>query len=170
MVLKSEIQGFDVEYKTGNKVGVVKDIVVDTTEERWRVVGIVVSPGIAKKEFVIKPDKDVTIDLDKETITISGEAEHDMAPEDASSEKKLKLEYIHKKKVCSKDDEKIGKIYDAVIMTRITPWSVWKVIIRVPGFIAMRVRLDIRDIESIDEDCITLKLTKDELEEITEAV
>jgi len=30
------------------------------------------------------------------------------------------------------------------------------------------VRLDIRDIESIDEDRITLKLTKDELEEITE--
>jgi len=170
MVLKSEIQGFDVEYKTGSKVGVVKDIVVDTTEERWRVVGIVVSPGIAKKEFVIKPDKDVTIDLDKETITISGEAEHDMAPEDASSEKNLKLEFIHKKKVYSKDDEKIGKIYDAVIMTRMAPWNVWKVVIRVPGFIAMRVRLDIRDIESIDEDRITLKLTKDELEEITEAV
>lgn len=168
MVLKSEIQGFDVEYDTGSKVGVVKDIVVDTTEERWRVVGIVVSPGIAKKEIVVKPDKEVAIDIDEETITISDEAEQDMAPEDASSQKNLKLEFIHKKKVYSKDDEKIGKIYDAVIMTRMAPWNVWKVVIRVPGFIAMRVRLDIRDIESIDEDRITLKLTKDELEEITE--
>ena len=168
MVLKSEIQGFDVEYNTGSKVGVVKDILVDTTEERWRVVGIIVSPGIAKKEIVIKPNEDVTIDLDEETITISDEAGHDMAPEDASSLKKLKLEYIHKKKVYSKDEEKIGKIYDVVVMTRMVPWNVWKVIIRVPGFIAMRVRLDIRDIESIDEDRITLKLTKGELEEITE--
>jgi len=168
MVLKSEIQGFDVEYNTGSKVGVVKDIVVDTTKERWHVVGIVVSPGIAQKEIVIKANEDVVIDLDEETVTISDKAEHDMVPEDASSQKKLKLAFIHKKEIYSKDDEKIGKIYDVIVMTRMVPWKVWKVVIRVPGFISMRVRLDIRDIDSIDEERITLKLTKDELEEITE--
>ncbi len=168
MVLKSEIQGFDVEYNTGSEVGVVKDVMVDTTKERWHIVGIVVSPGITQKEIVIKPNEDVEIDLDEETITISDKAEHDMEPEDASSQKKLRLAFIHKKEVFSKDDEKIGKIYDVVIMTRMVPWTVWKVIIRVPGFISTRVRLDIRDIESVDEERITLNLTKDELEEITE--
>jgi len=168
MVLKSEIRGFDVEYNTGSKVGVVKDIVVDTTEERWHVVGIVVSPGITQKEIMIKPSEDIAIDLDEETITISDKEEHDMAPEDASSQKKLRLAFIHKKEVYSKDGEKIGKIYDTVFTTRMRPWKVWKVLIKVPGFISMRVRLDIRDIETIDEDRITLKLTKNELEEIKE--
>lgn len=168
MVLKTEIQGFDVEYNTGSKVGVVKDIVVDTTEERWHVVGIVVSPGITQKGIVIKPSKDVAIDLDEEKITITDEAEHDLAPEDASSQKNLRLAFVHKKEVYSKDGEKIGKIYDTVVTTRMTPWKVWKVLIKVPGFISRRVRLDVRDIESINEERITLKLTKSELEEISE--
>lgn len=168
MVLKSEIQGFDVEYKTGSKIGVIKDIVVDTTEKRWIVVGIVVSPGIMKEEVEIKPDEDVEIDLDEEIVKITEKAEQDSPPMDASSQKHMRLSFIHKKKVYSKDGEKIGKIYDTVFTTRTVPWKVWKVLIKVPGFIARRVRMDMRDIDTITDERITLALTKSELEEISE--
>lgn len=168
MVLRSEIQGFDVEYKTGSKIGVIKDIIMDTTQERWHVVGMVVSPGITQKEMVVEPGEDVKIDLDEETVIVTDKSTLDPALMDASSQKHLRLKFIHKKEVCSKDGEKIGKIYDTVITTRTVPWKVWKVLIKVPGFISRRVRLDIRDIDTITDDCVKLTLTKSELEEITE--
>ena len=168
MVLRSELKGFDAEYKTGDKIGIVKDVVVDTTKEKWPVLGLVVSPGVLKKNVMVAPTEQVRIDVDEERVMVPGETKLEEALVGGSSRRMLQLGFMHKTPVYTKDEIKIGKIYDAVITTRLVPWKVWKVLIKVPELISRRLRLDIRDIEKIADDRITLKLTRDELEETTE--
>ena len=166
MILRSELDGFTVEYRTGDKIGKIKDIIVDSTKERWPVVGLYISPGIGKREIVIEPTQMVDIDVDEETIVVTGEAKIERPVIDASNREHLLLEFVEDQPVLTKDGEKIGKIYDAVVMEGLMPWKVWKVLIKTKGLRSRRLRMDVRDIAKITDEAIELKLLKAEIEEL----
>jgi sporulation protein YlmC with PRC-barrel domain len=160
------MDGFTVEYRTGDKIGKLKDIIVDSTKERWPVVGLYVSPGIGKAEIVLEPTKMVDIDVDEETIVVTGDAKIIKPVIDASNIEDLLLEFIEDRPVLTKDGEKIGKIYDAVVMEGVKPWKVWKVLIKTQGLRSRRLRMDVRDIVKITDEAVELKLLKAEIEEL----
>ena len=133
MILRSEMDGFTVEYRTGDKIGKLKDIIVDSTKERWPVVGLYISPGIGRAEIVMAPTKMMDINVDEETIVVTGDATLDKPVTDASNTENLLLEFIENRPVLTKDGENIGKIYDAVVMEGVKPWKVWKILIKTKG-------------------------------------
>ncbi len=170
MVMRSELRGYEVEYKdTGEEVGKIKDIIVDTTKTRWEVLGLVLSPGVSKENLFIKPCEDMEVDTYEEKVLVSCDMEMEEAEEKPATSSHMSLGYMHKKKIFTKDGEKVGKLYDSVITTRLFPWQVWKVLIKPRALYSRRLRIDNRDIDEITEDKITLKLTKLELDEITES-
>ena len=166
MILRSEMDGFTVEYRTGDKIGKLKDIIIDSTMERWSVVGLYISPGMGKSEIVIVPTKLVDINVDEETIVVTGDATTERPVVDASDLEHLLLEFVEDKPVLTKDGENIGKIYDAVVMEGVKPWKVWKVLIKTQGLRSRRLRMDVRDIAKISDEAVELKLLKVEIEEL----
>ena len=166
MILRSEMDGFTVEYRTGDKIGKLKDIIVDSTQERWPVVGLYVSPGIGKGEIVLVPTKMVDIDADEETVVVTGDAKIEKPMIDASNWQHLLLEFVEGRAVLTKDGEKIGKVYDAVVMEGVKPWKVWKILVKTHGLKSRRLRMDVRDIAKITDEAVELKLLKAEIEEL----
>jgi len=166
MLLRSEMDGFTVEYRTGDKIGKLKDIIVDSSKERWPVVGLYVSPGIGKAEIVLEPTKMVDIDIEEETVVVTGDAKIIKPVIDASNLEALLLEFIEDRPVLTKDGEKIGKVYDAVVMEGVKPWKVWKVLVKTQGLRSRRLRMDVRDIVKITDEAVELKLLKAEIEEL----
>ena len=166
MILRSEMDGFTVEYRTGDKIGKLKDIIVDSTKERWPVVGLYISPGIGRAEIVMAPTKMMDINVDEETIVVTGDATLDKPVTDASNTENLLLEFIENRPVLTKDGENIGKIYDAVVMEGVKPWKVWKILIKTKGLRSRRLRMDVRDIAKITDEAVELNLLKAEIEEL----
>lgn len=167
MILISELKGYDVEYRTGDKIGTVNDVLVDTTQDKWPIVGLMISPGFGKKNIMVTPSDEVVINLEEEEkIVVTGKAKLEVPITDASKMKQLSLDFIDKLPVVTQDGEKLGKIYDAVIMPRVTPWKVWKVLVKVPGLKSRRLRMDVRDIQRVTDEAIELNLSMAEIEEI----
>lgn len=166
MILRSELDGYTVEYRTGDKIGKVKDIIVNAKEERWPVVGLLISPGIGKGEIVIEATKMMEIDNDEETIVITGEATITKPFIDASNMANLLAEFVEGRPVLTKDGEKIGKVYDLVVMEGVKPWKVWKFLVKTSGLMSRRLRMDVRDIAKITDEAVELKLLKAEIEEL----
>ena len=85
---------------------------------------------------------------------------------DASNRAHMLAEFIEDKPVLTKDGEKIGKVYDAVVMEGLKPWKVWKVLIKTKGLRSRRLRLDVRDITKVTDEAVELSLLKAEIEEL----
>lgn len=167
MLLKSDIKGFKVEFQTGDKVGKLDDLVVDSTKERWPIVGLKVVPGIARKELMVMPTHDVQIDVEEEEkIVITGKAKLEKPLVDASARSRMDLEFLDDLPVVTMDGERIGKVYDVVILERVKPWKVWKVLVKQKGLRKRRLRMDVRDIGKVTNEAIELKLKLAEIEEI----
>ena len=165
MILRSEIKKSHVEYSTGARIGNIKDLIVDTTEKRWPVVGLLVSQGVNKKDIVVTPsgNSDITV-TEKGRIIVTSDTTIEAPVIHASSKKSLMFHFIENTPVVTRDGEKIGKIFDAVIIDNIQPWAISKILVKVPGLKSRRLRIDVRHVGKITGDAIELVLTKDEIE------
>jgi uncharacterized protein YrrD len=167
MLMKSDIKGFVVEFQTGDKVGKLEDLVVDTTKERWEVVGLRVAPGLVHRDIMVVPTQDVEIDIaEEETIVITGQAALEKPITHAASKVKMDLDFLDNLPVITADGEKIGKVYDIVVLERVKPWKVWKLLVKQKGLRKRRLRMDVRDIGNVTDEGIELKLKLAEIEEI----
>lgn len=165
MLLKSEISGRTVQYATGEKIGRVRDLIVNTEKENWPVTALVLSRGAARGSHLLDvPTRELEIDREKHAVVRHGHAQFHQEASRASSLDHLRLSSLDGARVYSHDEQSIGTAYDFVIAT--TPpggWLVWRFLVRVPGARSRRLRLHVSDIESVQKGRITLKAEKDEI-------
>ena len=165
MLLKSEISGQAVQYGTGEKIGRVRDLIVNTQKANWPVTRLVLSRGLGRGTHLLDvPTRELEIDREKHAVVRHGHAQFHEETSRASSLDHLRLSLLDGARVYSHDDQPIGRAYDFVIAT--TPpegWLVWRFLVRVPGGRSRRLRLHVADIESVQKGKITLKAEKDEI-------
>lgn len=166
-MLGDELKKCQVVDSVGEKIGKVKDVIVDTTKEKWVVKGIVVSTGIIGKDVLFNIEDIGKIGEDEKTIDMKEGAEKREIREIFSPEY-IPMEIIQEREVFSSDEEKVGDIYDYVVTTELTPWEIWKVLIRPSEkrLIGRRMRIDTKDISQI-KDKIVVKWLKEEIEEMS---
>lgn len=165
MLLKSELDGWKIEYGSGETVGRVKDLVVDTERTNWPVTEIVLTRGIGRGHHVLDvPTKDLEVDPHARRLIRRGHAALREEPKTASALDRMRLSGLRGARVYSKDDQLIGTAYDFAIAT--SPpggWLVWRFLVAVPGVRSRRLRLHVGDVESVAKGRMVLKATKDEL-------
>ena len=169
MILGDELDKFEVIDSLGEEIGKVKDIIVDTTKNEWKVIEIIISKGILKGDKVINIDTINKFDEDEKNISLKEGTQLIDFDEDKLTHTYLTMDAVKNRKVNSKDEEEIGKIYDYVIAETMTPWQVIKILIRPHEHFlkGRRIRLDVENILEI-KDVITIKMQKTELEQKAE--
>ena len=163
MMLGSELEGFKAVDSLGEEIGAVKDVVVDTTEKEWNVKEIVFSKGILKGEGVFSFADIVKLDEDEKRIMLKEGAELREFDDEKFTHEYLSMDSVKERDVFDSNEEEIGKIYDYVLSTSLSPWQVIKILIRPSEdrLKGRRIRLDVENISKI-KDVITVKLSRDE--------
>jgi sporulation protein YlmC with PRC-barrel domain len=169
MNLGSELKDFVVIDSLGEKVGHIKDFIVDTTKDEWDVVDVLISKGMMKGKGVFSFDSIEKFDEDEQEINLKEHAEIDDLDEEKFGHDYILMEEIKDKKIFSVDEEEIGKIYDFVIATSLTPWKTIKLLVHPHEHIikGRRIRLDVDNVSKIT-DVITVDLSKDKIVEVAE--
>lgn len=165
MLLKSEISGQAVQYGTGERIGKVHDLIVNTQKTNWPVTRLVLSRGPARGTRLLDvPTRELEIDRENRAVVRHGHAQFHAETSRASSLDHLRLSSLDGARVYSRDEQLIGRAYDFVIATSPPEgWLVWRFLVRVPGARSRRLRLHVGDIESVQKGRITLKAEKDEI-------
>jgi uncharacterized protein YrrD len=170
MILSTEIQGWEVKYDTGERIGKVQDLIVDTEDPGWPLLGLVVSQGLGKRAGLITlPTPRFEVDKDEKALVKQGRVELKAVSSKTSSADFLSLRFLNGAKVYSSDEKLIGKVYDFVIVTSTKKWRVWRFLVNVPGLRSRRLRLPISDIATISRGKIVLHPSKDEIHEVASA-
>ncbi len=169
MIQISDMRGFAIEYRTGDRIGKLGDLAVDTTKELWPVVGLIVDMGFGKGDKMIDPGEHIEVDIEEErNIELGGKAILRDPHTDASRLDHMRLHFLDGKKVFSSDEQLVGKVYDAVVFTHIKPWNVKKLLVSTKGLKSRRIRLDVNDITKVTTDGIVLDMEMAEIEETEE--
>lgn len=165
MLLKSEMDGWTIEYGTGEAIGRFRDLIVDTRKPRWPVRALLLSRGIARRTHLFDvPTREIKVDRHNRTMVRHGHAPLRQEAAGASALDRLRLGSLAGAQVFSSDNEPIGKAYDFVIATSPPEgWLVWRLLVKVPGARSRRLRLPIGDIASIGRDGIVLRASKEEI-------
>jgi len=165
MILGSELEGFTAVDSLGEKIGKVKDVLVDTTGKEWDVKEIVFSWGILKGNGVFSLGDIKKFDESEKRIELKGRVELREFDKEKFSRKYLSMNAVKDRDVFGSDEEEIGKIYDYVVATKLTPWQVVKILIRPHErrLKGRRIRLDVELISQI-KDVITVKQSREETE------
>jgi len=170
MMLTSEINGWEVKYGTGERIGKVQDLIVDTKDPEWPLLGLVVSPGVGKKAGLIElPTPGFEVDKDEKAFIKKGRVDLEKVSSKNTSADYLSLRFLNGAKVYSSGKEIIGKVYDFVIVTSTKRWRVWRFLVNVPGLRSRRLRLPVSDIATISSGKIVLHPSKDEVHEVASA-
>lgn len=165
MLLSSELDGWKVEYGTGETIGRVQDLIVDSREARWPVTALLLGRGVTRKTHLFDvPTEDLEIDRHERTLVRRGHAALREEPAGPSARDRLRLSSLTGSRVVSSDDKPIGKLYDFAIATSpLGGWLVWRFLVRVPGARSRRLRLAISDIQSIDKGQVVLQASRDDV-------
>ncbi|MEA3457843.1 MAG: PRC-barrel domain-containing protein [Candidatus Thermoplasmatota archaeon] len=165
MMLGSELEGYQVFDSLGEKVGKVKDAVVDATREEWLVKEIVFSWGVMKGDGVFSFEDIENLNESEERIELKERAELRDFDKEKFSRRYLSMDAVGNRDVFGSDEEEIGKIYDYVLTTKLTPWQVTKLLIKPYGtrLKGRRIRLDVENVSQI-KDVITVKQSIEELD------
>ena len=165
MLLKSELGRWAVEYGTGERLGKVRDVIVDTRRTNWPVTGLVITPGLGRGRHRLDvPTAELEVDPHARVLRRRGRTELIEEGPNASSLDHLHLSGLDGAAVYSQDDQPVGRAYDFVIATSPpSGWLVWRFLVNVPGARSRRLRLHVDDIASVERRRITLKATRDEL-------
>lgn len=169
MMLGSEIKDYNVLNSIGEKIGNVKDVIVDTTKGKWYVIDVIVSKGLLKGRAIFSFGDIEKINEEENEIILKEHTKINDLDEEKFAHDYLTMDMIKDKKIFSEDEEEIGKIYDFVIATDLKPWETIKLLVKPHEHIikGRRIRLDVDDISKIS-DVINVKLTKDNLIESSE--
>ncbi len=165
MLLKSEMNGWDVQYGTGEKIGTVRDLVVNTTARRWPVTGIVLTHGLSHRRRCLDvPTDELAVEARDHRLVRRGRTPIHEEAVDTSTPDHLVLGSLEGAKVYSRDEQYLGRAYDFAISTAPAGgWLVWKFLVRPSDARSARLRLRVGDIAEISRDRIVLKASKDEL-------
>lgn len=163
MLLKSEVNGWEVQYGTGERIGTVKDLIVDTQAPRWPVKGLILSHGIGRRRHLLDvPTRDLEVDAHEKVVIRRGHTPlHEEGP-GVSALDHLRLSSLEGAKVYTRDEELLGTAYDFAIATRpVGGWLVWRFLVRRPGLRSRRLRLGVGSIDHVSKGRIVLKGTRD---------
>ena len=145
MILFSQMEGYEIRSQMGDRMGKMKDLVIDTSN--WKVKGLVIAEK--KKRMLVNPH-DLKIEWAEEKIILSPEVRTVEDLQEKSSVHNMYLSDLVKKHVISSDDEEVGRIFDVEITTELKDWEVWKLLIKV-GFKKRRLRIKPKKIRKLDE-------------------
>ncbi len=169
MLLKSELTGRPVRYGTGERIGRVSDLIVNTRKPNWPVTTLVLSQGVGRGTHLLDvPTRELEIDREERAVVRRGHARFREETSRASSLDHLRMSSLDGAKVYSHDEQLLGRAYDFAIATSPPEgWLVWRFLVRVPGVGSRRLRLHVSDIESVSKGKLVLKATKDEIQAAT---
>lgn len=165
MMLKSEMTGRAVRYATGDTLGNVRDLIVNTRKPNWPILTLVLSRGMGRGSHLLDvPTHELEVNREERTFVRHGHASLRKDTGSGSALDHLRLSTLEGARVYSRDDQVIGKAYDFVIA--VSPpggWLVWRFLVQVPGMRSRRLRLHVSDIDSVAKGKIVLKAAKDEI-------
>jgi len=165
MIMGRELEKYNVVDSLGKVIGKISDVIIDTTKKKWDVKEIIVTKRMVKGKRVFSFSGLKKFDESEEKIELKEGTKLQVFDEEKYSPKYLSMDAVKKRKVFSSDEEKIGKIYDYVISTKLIPWQVKKILIRPyeDQLKGRRIRLDVENISQI-KDVIIVKKSKVEVE------
>jgi sporulation protein YlmC with PRC-barrel domain len=164
-MLAETMERYKVVNSVGNTIGKVKDVYIDLNN--WNIIGLQISPGALKKDFLLSTDGVVKFDETDKIIIVSDEIVKVTTP-DIPRKDMYPFEEMKKHHVTDNDGEKIGRIYDLEIpFEKLKMFRVWKVLIKA-GFTERRLRISPSEIESVMEQIKLKKLIGDYKEEVDE--
>jgi len=163
MMLGTELEEFTAVDSLGEEIGKIKDVIVDTKGEEWNIKEFMVSKGLLKGEAVFCFEDIKKFDEDEKRIALKDGVDLQDFDEEKLSHKYLSMDAVKDRDVFDSKEEEIGKIYDYVLATSLTPWQVVKILIRPSEnrLKGRRIRLDVEKITKIKE-VITVKISRDE--------
>jgi len=170
MILGSEIEGFIIINSLGEEIGKIKDVIVDTTKKDWYIKEIIITKGIIKGKGTFPVNAIKNFDESEEKILLKEGIDVKEFDEKKFSHEYISMDNVKDRDIFGSDEEEIGKIYDYVIATELSPWQVTKLLIRPheERLKGRRIRLDVENVTQIT-DLITVKYSKEELEKKAEA-
>jgi len=170
MILKSKLEGSSVEYKIGDRIGKMRDVVVDVTDPKWPVMGLMVSPGFGKGEVMVTVPQVVKLsEEDGNKLMVGPDALISKQLVDVSSRTHMKLDFIDNLPVLSSDGATVGKIYDVGIATSIRPWKASKLLVtreNTSHSQSAKLRLDVRHVTKVSDTGVWLDFSKDQVENL----
>jgi len=159
-----------VEYKIGERIGKMKDVVVDVTDAKWPITGLVVSPGFGQGEVIVTVPNVVKLDeKDSNMLAVGADAVISKEVLDVSSRTHMKLDFIDNLPVFSSDGVKVGKIYDVDIATSIRPWKAKKLLVKRESSSkdkSKRMRLDVRHVTNVSDKGVRLDFSSSQVDNL----
>ena len=165
MLLKSEMSGWAVQYGTGERIGTVRDMIVNTRNAHWPVTGLILTRGLARRRHLLDvPTRELTVDPHERVLVRKGHTPLADEPVGGSAIDHLRLSSIEGARVLSRDQEYLGQAYDFAIATRpLKGWQVWRFLVRAPGLKSRRLRLSVDDVDRIENGTIVLRRSRDQV-------
>ncbi|HEX9709953.1 MAG TPA: PRC-barrel domain-containing protein [Candidatus Thermoplasmatota archaeon] len=165
--MKSEIVGTTVEYATGDKLGKVRDILVDTTGAKWPVVGLVVGSQASTREHLLTPSAKVSVveKAGKRRVVVTGHAEMKPITHRASSRDRMRLSHLDRADVKGDDDKSVGRLYDVVLRLSTDPWRVDRLLVRPKGVKGRRLRVAPQHVAAVRRKEVVLSMSAEEAQE-----
>jgi len=169
MILGSEIEGFKIVNSLGEEIGKIRGVIVDTTKKDWKIKDVIVSKGIMKGKGTFPVNAIKNFDKSEKKIELKEFIDIKEFDEEKFSQEYISMDEVKDRDIFGSDEEEIGKIFDYVISTELSPWQVTKLLIRPheERLKGRRIRLDVENVTQI-KDLITVKYSKEELEKKAE--
>ena len=151
MIRFSVLNGYELRTPTNEPIGKIKDIVVK--KKNWQVKGFIFSEGMFDFEgdnyFPAELIK--RVDFSEKAVLCYGVcSEEDLCDQIVEGED-FRFSDILNHTVYSEDKFELGRLYEGIIYTHLSPWTLSKVLID-RGLMKRRSRLDTDKIGEINED------------------
>lgn len=152
LVLYSKLKGYKVVTPTGDKIGGLKDLYVDTTSTPWKVESLAIASRRVGKAFVHSMSEVQKIEKPERYIELMSHAEREPLPR-TSKPGAMSIVDLKKRKFVDEEGGKVGKLGDVAVHIGITPWTIEKLIIDV-GVGKRRLRLDPENVKTIKQEVV----------------
>lgn len=162
--MKSEIIGATVEYSTGDRLGKLQDLLVDTTGARWPVVGLIVAAGTPPRERLLAsgPHVRVVERGRKRRLVVSGHVQLKPVSHRASPRNRLRMSHLDGAEVKGLEGKPVGKAYDFALRTAVDPWRVDRILVRPKGLKSRRLRVGPAQVSSVRHKQLVLSISSEE--------
>jgi sporulation protein YlmC with PRC-barrel domain len=164
-ILGDKLEDYKVVDSLGEDQGKLKDVIVDTTTQKWPVRDLVVSTGVIEKKAVCFKDI-ADIDNEKKIITLKDNIEPHEYDDKDFSKSYIAFNELKKRDVYCENDTEVGSIYDYVIGYELEQWEIHNLLINPKGdwLKGRRIRMDVKDVSEV-KDRITVKSNREEIQD-----